>query len=54
MKNKILLLLGFNLLSATLTFGLNPISEIKTNEILKLNITLGISLDFGKSYSDIH
>ena len=27
---------------------------IKTNEILKLNITLGISLDFGKSYSDIH
>ena len=26
----------------------------ETNETLKLNIKLGISLDFGKSYADIH
>ena len=53
MKNKILLLLGFNLLSATLTFGLNPISEIKTNEILFTENKGQVSDQFYKSRKDV-
>ena len=29
-------------------------SIIEVNRILKLNVPLGISVDFGKKYSDIH